>query len=243
VGLIGSINNAAHVGGLILGLVIGGILCLMRKAEYSQKLVGVAATVLILIAGFLSVHQLRAEVADYGKASDAAERKDWKKSEAYARQVLKRDPNDEAGLMALSYAQRMQGQSEQAEATLLGLRAAHPNNLFATSELAEIYVERKDAARAEPLLRSALERAPNNPGLHVAQGKYWELKGRADSAEAEYEQAIQLNPRSSDAHLALGQLYARQAQRDNARKELQKALELDPSNQDAKKELQQLPAQ
>jgi adenylate cyclase len=63
----------------------------------------------------------------------------------------------------------------------------------------------QDAARAEQLLRGALERDPNRPAAHFAMGVLRQMQNRLPEAQAEYEATIALDHNHARAHLHLGQ--------------------------------------
>ncbi len=62
---------------------------------------------------------------------------------------------------------------------------------------------------AEPLLRRALQVAPQNADAHNLLGTIFDQRGRAAEAEHEYREALRLNPSSISAQANLGVLFAR----------------------------------
>lgn len=111
----------------------------------------------------LDYHLARARiVARYaGIDSDAA--MDW-----FARTQKKADPALKA---AFEYGRALvhldKKELTEAQEILLKLSAADPNNVFYLDALADLYIEQKQAPKAATMLKSALERIPNNPVLTI----------------------------------------------------------------------------
>lgn len=111
----------------------------------------------------LDYHLARARiVARYaGIDSDAA--MDW-----FARTEKKADP---ALKTAFEYGRALvhldKKELKEAQEILLKLSTAEPNNVFYLDALADLYIEQKQALKAATMLKSALERIPNNPVLTI----------------------------------------------------------------------------
>ncbi len=79
---------------------------------------------------------------------------------------------------------------------------------FGPGPLAEVGVElaATDPAAAVTVLRSAVERFPEESGVHSALGLALEQAGDTDGAIVAYRRALELNPRNRQARQRLGEL-------------------------------------
>jgi adenylate cyclase len=86
----------------------------------------------------------------------------------------------------------------------------------------------QDGARAEQLLREALERDANSSVAHFAMGALRQLQNRLTEAQAEYETAIVLDHNSARAFYQLGVTLMYLGQPEAALPRIEKAIQLDP---------------
>ena len=97
----------------------------------------------------------------------------------------------------------------------------------ALAELAQLHLQQGDAAAAEPLLRQALERVPQDAGLHAALGEASHRRERFAEAEAAYRRALELDARHFVAQVRLSDLLRDTGRLAEAQAAAQRALELD----------------
>src|SRR5256885_10641092 len=83
---------------------------------------------------------------------------------------------------------------------------------------------------AEPLVRRALNNAPQNPDAHNLLGAILDQRGRSTEAEREYREALRLNPSSITAQANLGVLYARSHRREQAIQAFESVLRAAPDH-------------
>jgi adenylate cyclase len=88
----------------------------------------------------------------------------------------------------------------------------------------------QDSARAERLLRVALDRDPNHATAHFAMGVLRQMQNRLTEARLEYETAITLDPSSASALYQLGVALMFLGQPDAGLLHIEKAIRLDPHN-------------
>jgi tetratricopeptide (TPR) repeat protein len=88
----------------------------------------------------------------------------------------------------------------------------------------------QDSARAERLLRQALDQDPNHATAHFAMGVLRQMQNRLTEARLEYETAITLDPSSASALYQLGVALMFLGQPDAGLLHIEKAIRLDPHN-------------
>src|SRR2546423_6253215 len=85
----------------------------------------------------------------------------------------------------------------------------------------------QDTARAERLIREALERDPNRSQAHLIMGQVRRVQGRWAESQAELERAIALDQNNAQAIRQLGQTALIQGHPATAIPYLEKAIRLD----------------
>ena len=86
----------------------------------------------------------------------------------------------------------------------------------------------KNAAAARDRIARQLERAPNNPKLHVLMGRAWLTLQDVSKAETSLKKAIALDEKSLDGYILLSALYTQAGKLDQAMQENEAALATNP---------------
>jgi adenylate cyclase len=86
----------------------------------------------------------------------------------------------------------------------------------------------EDKARAERLIREALEQEPHSAAAHVIKGRLRQAQGRGDESQVEWETAIALDPNSAWVIRHFGSAMVFQGKPEVAIPYLEKAIRLDP---------------
>ena len=111
--------------------------------------------------------------------------------------------------------------------------AVTPPNLYARSQLAQAYMNRGDAARAQALFEQVLR---EKPGIAQAQINLGLLAaGRGDYAAAveQYQRGLAVNPQSFEGWNNLAAALLEQRRAEEARAALERALQIRPQDPDA----------
>jgi len=143
---------------------------------------------------------------------------------------------DPVAAMLLADVLLHQGQAAQAQAVLSPHTAAHANPR-GTVLLAHAMAQQDQLPQARALLASALDRAPGNVDLLLAQGDLSILEGDAARARLAYGQAIAVQPASAEAWYGLGVVESGRENIRQARAALHESLKLQPGSARAGAEL------
>lgn len=89
-------------------------------------------------------------------------------------------------------------------------------------------LKREEYGLGVPMLRSALQRAPDDPAILLNLGKALSETDHTDEAGKLLKRLLELQPANATAWDALGMAYVRAGEADSAEKCLRKSLEIDP---------------
>jgi len=105
-----------------------------------------------------------------------------------------------------------------------------PDDHFALSHLAHIYLQQGNLEEAHRLIDRALKVDPGNPFAHGIKGEIVFKEGDMQEAAATYEEILNLKPDDKYAHSKLGVIYRKQGKTEQAISILERGLEIDPEN-------------
>ena len=220
IGVVGPIDNAAHVGGLLCGLFIGVLLSLTRRADYSLQR---PLRQICLLAPFALMVPLAFAVQKHGEPWIRLQRAEedlyshtYDRAEKEARTALQHLPNNPEALEVLSTALFYEGNDADASKYSRQLLAQDPRNEFAVNTLAAIELKEDDAIGARDLLMKALPLQPRNAYGHVYLGRALQALNQDNEAVTHYRQAVQIDPNLYEAQLALGGIYEKENQPQKA---------------------------
>jgi len=177
----------------------------------------------ILVAGIPAV--LLAALWSLGSQSRAA---DWRDSARLFETLKQSAPWSANVRYYLGLSRQRQGRLEEAiEEYEESVRLA-ATNLPARNNLALLYDQSGNTARAEAHYRTALATDPNQTLIRYNLATLLQRSGRLDEAADQYRQAIARNPLLADAHLNLGETLAQMGDRPAAFVAYREALRIAP---------------
>ena len=143
-----------------------------------------------------------------------ARQKRYSDAEGWLRKYTEQNPQDANARVQMARLLAAEGKKPEAIAMLQPLTGPGASPA-ASRELASLYMDNKQYAEAEPLLRQALEKNQADPQLHLDLGVAMLHQLKYPDAEAAFVKALQLKPDSAEA---LG--YLAEAARQNKHDEL-----------------------
>ena len=196
-GAVGArIDNSAHIGGLVAGLVVGAALArkLTEPADVRQRWrFGVfAVTALVLFVLFSSVKQTRGYVVPLERGLDALQ----------------------------------SGQNDDAIRNLEQAASKQPNDHIIQVMLGQAYLRKLDYAKAEVTLQRAVQTDSEDSQAQYFLGFTQLKLGKSDQAITTLQKAAQLDPNNPDIETNLGLAYQARNMRTEAQAAFQKAIEL-----------------
>jgi membrane associated rhomboid family serine protease/Flp pilus assembly protein TadD len=238
---IPGIDNAGHIGGLVMGLGLGAIIGphLMEeptRRAFFNRLVLIAAA-FFLVGFWYFVKQKRGYVADIQKARQAMTVGHTDDVIRNLQSAVARDPDNLDALHMLGLAYMSKNDYPHAQNALERFSQIERNNVGVKYILGLTYAEQHKYEDARRVYSELTEQQPNNTGAWTMLGASLDGLNRDEDAVAAYNKALSLNPGNTEAYRELGLAQAKLSRFQEAAVTLQKAAELEPKDGEIQKDL------
>jgi membrane associated rhomboid family serine protease/Flp pilus assembly protein TadD len=237
---IPGISNAAHIGGLVMGLAVGALLPNASAPESSRRtrlsLITILS-VIVLSASALAAKQLRAgvtastnELASIGQLI-----KSGKTEEAIAQlqQITAREPTLAAAQTALANLYFEKSRYPEAIAAMEKAYEAEPGNTTYQQKLGSAYLNVGEYDQAITFFKKLASQNPNDSRPYLGLGVAYMGKRQYDSAIAPFQQAVILDPKSLKPQHFLGQAQLRARRFADAQQTYRRLLAQNPNDAQA----------
>jgi len=215
-------DNAAHVGGLITGLILGALIAVLapQHDHAARRLAIFGAATLALAAGAnaLAHHYgmpLRLGRVTYDRASRQLESSPAQMIQGFQKIVRDR-PNFVPGHIGLAKMYANQGQFAPAETELKRALELDPRNIEARFGLGKLDLNYNHPQEAAAAFRQVLAEDANNAEAHFGLGIALAVQENNQAAIPEFKTAAQLDPQLTGVYYNLGLSYAQLKKYDDA---------------------------
>ena len=216
-GVIGRVDNAAHIGGLVAGLAFGVLIA--RVAPNADNVLARGAVVsfvalLVLAGGWLRYSRAYTLYYRWGDLLLSQNRP----VEAIAefQRAIRVKPNYVPAHLALAYAYSLIPNYVQAEAELKRVLELDPQDTTALYNLGFIYLNEQRTNEAREIFKQILTADPQSARAHFGLGATFAAERHYDEAIREYSAALQINPRFEGAYFNIGSSQAMLKRYDEA---------------------------
>jgi tetratricopeptide (TPR) repeat protein len=193
------VDNAAHVGGLCFGLILGASFAwvarsnvLRRSATEWRTLMFATFTLVGLLVVLIIV---RSDVVELGRGERASDNNDYAGAIPHLQRFVIKNPGDLIGHGDLGYAYGKLNRNEEAAREYRRMLEIDRDNPVAQYNLAWIYTL-NDPDRAIPLYRASLPRLPKNSDRFYDFAIALHKAGNLEEAESVALKALSLDPHS-----------------------------------------------
>ena len=229
-GLQGHIDNMAHLGGLVTGLLAGLFLARTfniapEERPARRRMIFVLCAV-VLVALFVPVAKAKQYAVEFGKGQTALDHDDLKTAIPHLQKYVAARPGDVRGHALLGWTLYETKRYDDAVQEFERGLAIVPDDPYLEVNLAKIYAYQKKTDKALDLFKKSMPRSEPD-----AVNSYWyasALKdaGRLPEAENNIRKAIQLDPKDIDAHRLLAEILALEDKDNDAQAEVARVNQL-----------------
>ncbi len=225
--MMSRVDNAAHVGGLVAGLILGALIAKVAPDhDNPTRRIGVLALAIVLIGGGTAwwLHS-RDYIRHMQRGVGFLAENKPDQAIAEFQTVLRQRPDYPAARFALARAYASKGDLASAEAEFKRVLELNPGNESSYYNLGFLYLEEKKLPQARETFQRLLAIKPNSADAHFGLAAVALAEEKYQEAIQEYKTAAQLDPDLEGVYYNLGRAQAKLGLFDDAIASFQKELE------------------
>jgi Flp pilus assembly protein TadD len=207
-GALPGISNAAHIGGLVMGLAVGAVLPSSGAGEPERRtrlsLIAIVSAI-VLVGSAIAAKRLTKEVSELASVEQLLADKKTDEALTQLQQLTVREPEFAPGHELLAKVYFSKGQYPDAIAAMRKAYALDPDNITYQRELGTTFLQLGMLGEATSFFQHLEEQKPKEAFAHFGLGLVFLDKRQFDSAIPEFRQALALDPKMPGAALSLGQ--------------------------------------
>jgi rhomboid protease GluP len=232
-GLTAHIDNMAHLGGLVTGLLIGIFLARTvalpsEDRSSAQRYIFLAAAVCLVLL-FITVTKTKSYAVELGKGITAVDDKQYESATEHLRKYVAARPDDAYGHMLLGYSYHSSKLCDQAAEEYRRALALEPGVAWTQANLASIYVCQGKFPEALDLYKTALPKIQPNAATYLCYATALNATHAFEPAEAAARKSINLDPKDPATHRLLATILQAEDKSKEAQQETAQADALERS--------------
>lgn len=229
-GLTAHIDNMAHLGGLVTGLLMGLFLArtfnLAPEQRPAKRRMIFTFSAIVLLALFVPVAKAKQYAVELGQGETALVHKDLNAAIAHLQKYVAARPDDPIGHTLLGSAFQEADRFDEAAKEYERSLEIEPDQPDAQIALASNYAYQKKTAKALELFARAMPSVEPDASTFYMYAFALKDAGRLPEAENKARRAIQLDPKYADAHTLLADILTLEGKKDEAAAERKRVEEL-----------------
>lgn len=242
-GLQAHIDNMAHLGGLVTGLLMGVFLArtfnLAPEERPARRTMIFVGSAIVLLALFVPVAKAKQYAVEFAQGETALDHNDTNAAITHLQKYVAARPNSLAGHILLGSALQQAHRLDEAIQEFERALTIDPDNPYVEVNLAKIYAYQKKTDKALELFKKGMPQAGDDADASAFYLYATALKDTGNLAEAESKirKAIQLDQKDIAAHRLLAEILTLEGKEDDAAAEVERVNQLTkeaPAGQPAK---------
>ncbi|HLJ90426.1 MAG TPA: rhomboid family intramembrane serine protease [Candidatus Angelobacter sp.] len=235
IGLTAGIDNMAHLGGFITGLVLGFLFARSigaspqarsleeRSSGYRLALAGVLISLALL---FIPLLKAKGYAADWGAGRAALQKSDYANAIQHFQKYVAAKPDDSSGHLNLAIALHQAKRYDEAGREYERCLVLNPNSFPAQVNLSLIYMEQGKNSQAADLLQRAISSNEGDAQILGYYGQALKNLGRYAQAEDALRKSLKLNDKDRSIHEQLADVLELEGKTAEAEQEKNRASQL-----------------
>jgi membrane associated rhomboid family serine protease/Tfp pilus assembly protein PilF len=223
-----SIDNFAHLGGLMAGIFCGLALKPQAQTRRDAWLAVSGFVILVLIAFGIQYRVVRNYDRALRTAAEMLDANRLPEAEQALSEIGKRGALDPRVHVLEGTLKFRQGRREEAFREIREALRTSPRFAPAYQALAGIYLAQGNPAAAASQYRAAIRLDPTNAATHLSLAEILILQRKYDESTGEFRTALQLDPRLAAAHYGLAIVATLQQKPETAGEQFRAALKINP---------------
>jgi membrane associated rhomboid family serine protease/Flp pilus assembly protein TadD len=209
-GLQGHIDNMAHLGGLVTGLLMGFFIArtfnLSPQERQGRQRMILAISMVVIAILFVPVARAKQFAVDFGKGQAGLDNNDSQSAIKHFQRYVAARPGDAIGHALLGSALQSAGRFDEAVAEFERGLAIEPNFPYIEVNLAKIYAVEKKTDQALELFRKGISGVEPDASVFSLYASALKDAGKLPEAESYARRAIQLEPKDVTIHQLLAEI-------------------------------------
>jgi membrane associated rhomboid family serine protease/cytochrome c-type biogenesis protein CcmH/NrfG len=212
------VDNAAHFGGLGVGLILGALIARLAPQHDApvRRASVLALGALVVLGGALGVNQWRGGQMRMWRSLGSPTANTTDHVIAQLQAIIRQQPNLVQAHFALGQAYFNQEKYPQAEAEFKRVLELQPQQAQARFDLGLVYLNEQRIEDAKAAFTQILTQNANDAEAHYGMGLAFADEGNQKAAIKEYKNAIRLGPQESGVYYEMGQSYTKLKMYDDA---------------------------
>jgi rhomboid protease GluP len=231
-GLRGHVDNMAHLGGLVSGLIIGLFLARSFTSPVEQRThqrrTVLAIGVAVLLVFLVPIARAKQYAAEFGKGQIAFDQKAYKAAIEHMQKYVAERPNDAYAHAILGTSLENTGHLDNAVHEYELALAAAPNYDYVKENLVELYVKQNKPEKAIPLF-PGIQQIKDAETLYF-YGQALSQTGDLSQAENALRKSIRADGKLIESHQLLSQVLQKEGKTEEAKAEQDIADLLEPES-------------
>jgi membrane associated rhomboid family serine protease/Flp pilus assembly protein TadD len=229
-GLLGGIDNMAHLGGLVTGLIIGYLLArsfVSDSAEHfpSERPI-MLGTMIMLLVVLIPVTKAKGYAVEMQRGQTALAHNDYAAAITHYRRYTSVRSDDAYGHAVLGFALHKSQRYNEAASEYRRALELQPDYAEIQLDLAEAYVADGQFHQALPIFSKYISQAGSDSEAYLAYGQALIATGSYREAETPLRKAISLDANNPDPYFELAKALSLMGAKEEAHRIQQQALKL-----------------